>query len=59
METASKNWELEDYSKGGMNLIRLRDSLSLGILAEVDKEYFEDLAKTMNKKNIQILLWII
>lgn len=50
METASKNWELEDYSKGGMNLIRLGDSISLGILAEVDKEYFEDLAKTMNKK---------
>ena len=55
MEVANKFWSPNmDYSDGGdMNLMSLLEIISLGILAEVDKEYFEDLATTIKEKKFQ------
>ena len=53
METVNKIWSNEiDYSDGGdTNFLTLENSLCIGILAGVDKFYFEDLAKVMQEKN--------
>ena len=53
METVNKIWSNEiDYSDGGdTNFLTLENSLCIGILAGVDKSYFEDLAKVMQEKN--------
>lgn len=54
METVSRFWLPDsecDYSDGGdMNLIRLKNSVSLGILGEVDNSYFEELSQVMQEK---------
>ena len=58
METASRNWSLEiDYSIGNKNLIRLKNSVSLGILGNVDNSYFEDLSKVMQEKRFSDFLF--
>lgn len=57
METASRNWSIEiDYSIGNKNLIRLKNSVSLGILGNVDNSYFEDLSKVMQEKRFSDFL---
>jgi hypothetical protein len=42
-----------------MNLMCLLEIISLGILANAKKEYFEDLPTTIKEKNFKILLLII
>lgn len=53
METVTNFWTPDtDYSDGGdMDFMDLINALSLGILADIDKKYFEELGKVMQEKN--------